>query len=41
MPKKIIYILTGFSGSGKTTALRCFEELGFYCVDNLPAELIK
>lgn len=38
--KKHIYILTGFSGSGKTTALRYIEELGFYCIDNLPAELL-
>ncbi len=38
--KKKLYILTGYSGSGKTTALRYIEELGYYCVDNLPAKLI-
>lgn len=38
--KKKFYILSGYSGSGKTTALRSIEELGFYCVDNLPADLL-
>lgn len=33
-------ILTGLSGSGKSTVLRTFEDLGFYCVDNLPVDLI-
>ena len=33
-------ILTGLSGSGKSTVLRAFEDMGFYCVDNLPVELI-
>ena len=28
------------SGAGKSQALRCFEDLGFYCVDNLPASLL-
>jgi UPF0042 nucleotide-binding protein len=31
-----VVILTGVSGSGKTTALRALEDAGFYCVDNLP-----
>ena len=31
-----VAILTGVSGSGKTTALRALEDVGFYCVDNLP-----
>jgi RNase adapter protein RapZ len=35
-----LVILTGLSGSGKTTVLRAFEDMGFYCVDNLPVELI-
>ncbi len=34
------YILTGLSGAGKTFANKCFEDLGFYCVDNLPPALI-
>jgi UPF0042 nucleotide-binding protein len=33
-------ILTGLSGSGKASALKAFEDLGFYSVDNLPLELI-
>ncbi|MBF0104451.1 MAG: RNase adapter RapZ [Deltaproteobacteria bacterium] len=38
--KKQFYILSGYSGAGKTIALRSIEELGFYCVDNLPADLL-
>ena len=33
-------ILTGLSGSGKTQAIRALEDLGYFCVDNLPVELI-
>ena len=39
VPRQLV-ILTGLSGSGKSTVLRTFEDLGFYCVDNLPVELI-
>jgi UPF0042 nucleotide-binding protein len=35
-----LVILTGFSGAGKATALRAFEDLGYYSVDNLPVGLI-
>jgi UPF0042 nucleotide-binding protein len=35
-----IVIITGLSGSGKTTALKVLEDSGFYCVDNLPPMLI-
>jgi len=35
-----LVILTGLSGSGKSTILKTFEDMGFYCVDNLPVELI-
>jgi len=35
-----LVILTGLSGSGKLSALKAFEDLGFYSVDNLPLELI-
>ncbi len=38
--KKNLYIITGYSGSGKSTALRYIEELDYYCVDNLPAKLL-
>lgn len=33
-------ILTGMSGSGKTQAIRTFEDLGYFCVDNMPPVLI-
>lgn len=33
-------IITGLSGAGKTQATRCFEDLGFFCIDNLPPSLI-
>jgi UPF0042 nucleotide-binding protein len=35
-----LVVLTGLSGSGKSTVLKTFEDLGFYCVDNLPVALI-
>lgn len=37
---KRFVVITGLSGSGKGSALKAFEDLGFYCVDNLPANLI-
>jgi len=38
-PAELI-IVSGLSGSGKTVALRTLEDLGYYCVDNLPAALM-
>lgn len=35
-----VVVITGLSGSGKATALRVFEDLGYYCVDHLPIDLI-
>jgi RNase adapter protein RapZ len=35
-----LVIITGMSGSGKASVLKAFEDLGYYCVDNLPVELI-
>ena len=35
-----LLIVTGLSGSGKSTALKVLEDLGFYCIDNLPVVLI-
>ena len=35
-----IVLITGMSGSGKSVALRALEDYGFYCVDNLPPELL-
>jgi RNase adapter protein RapZ len=33
-------IITGLSGAGKSYAIKCFEDMGFFCVDNLPTTLI-
>ena len=35
-----IVLITGMSGSGKSVALRAYEDAGYYCVDNLPPELL-
>ncbi|MFC1696313.1 RNase adapter RapZ, partial [Pseudomonadota bacterium] len=35
-----LILVTGLSGGGKSTALRALEDLGCYCVDNLPAALL-
>ena len=35
-----IFLISGLSGSGKSVALKTLEDAGFYCVDNLPAELL-
>jgi UPF0042 nucleotide-binding protein len=42
MKNKRIYfwIVTGLSGAGKSQAINCFEDLGFFCVDNLPVTLV-
>jgi RNase adapter protein RapZ len=39
-PDSSLIIVSGMSGSGKSIALHTFEDLDFYCVDNLPAELL-
>jgi RNase adapter protein RapZ len=36
-----IIIVSGLSGSGKSVALHMLEDLGFYCIDNIPAALLK
>jgi len=36
-----IVLITGMSGSGKSVALRALEDAGYYCVDNLPPELLS
>ena len=35
-----ILVVTGLSGAGRSAALRCFEDMDFFCVDNLPPKLI-
>jgi UPF0042 nucleotide-binding protein len=37
---RTIVVITGMSGAGRTTALHVLEDLGFYCVDNLPTPLL-
>ena len=39
-PVKELVIVTGISGSGKASALKAFEDLGFHSVDNLPLEML-
>ncbi|MFH0778280.1 MAG: RNase adapter RapZ, partial [Candidatus Eisenbacteria bacterium] len=34
-------IITGVSGAGKSYAIKCLEDMGFFCVDNMPATLIS
>jgi len=38
-PRRFV-LVTGLSGAGKTQVLRLLEDVGYYCVDNLPASLI-
>ncbi len=40
MKRQKVYIITGLSGSGKSTAMQAFEDAGFYCVDNMPMALV-
>src|SRR4030042_4244923 len=42
MPQNSIrlVVITGLSGSGKSTACKAFEDIGFFCIDNLPATLL-
>jgi len=36
-----LVVITGFSGAGKSTAMNAFEDTGYFCVDNLPPEMIR
>ena len=38
---KDLVIITGFSGAGKSTTMAAFEDEGYFCVDNLPSEMIR
>src|SRR5262249_4311511 len=40
-PPSFVLIVTGLSGAGKSTALHALEDLGFFCVDNLPTALVE
>ncbi len=39
-PTRLV-LITGLSGSGKSTVAKCFEDLGFYCIDNMPLPLLR
>ncbi|NVJ24312.1 MULTISPECIES: RNase adapter RapZ [Myxococcus] len=39
-PAKQLVVITGMSGSGKSTAIRALEDAGFFCIDNLPVLLL-
>lgn len=41
MSKLRIFVITGLSGSGKSTAIRALEDEGFFCLDNLPLTLLQ
>ena len=41
MPSMEMVLITGMSGSGKSVALHALEDAGYYCVDNLPPELLE
>ena len=36
-----IVVITGMSGSGKTSTIKAFEDMGYFCVDNLIPELLE
>lgn len=40
-PLQSLAVITGFSGAGKSTAMNVFEDAGYFCVDNLPPEMIE
>jgi len=39
--RTLVVVVTGLSGAGKSTAVRALEDLGFFCVDNLPTPVMK
>ncbi|MEO8195598.1 MAG: RNase adapter RapZ [Thermoanaerobaculia bacterium] len=39
--KARLVLVTGLSGSGKSTVAKCFEDLGYYCVDNMPLPMLS
>src|SRR6476469_10843571 len=36
-----LVVISGLSGAGKSSAMNVFEDAGYFCVDNLPAEMIR
>lgn len=41
LPESDLVIITGMSGAGRTEAIHTFEDLGYFCIDNLPARLLQ
>ena len=39
-PRVELYVITGYSGAGKSEAIAAFEDSGYFCVDNLPPRMI-
>ncbi|MFZ2447028.1 MAG: RNase adapter RapZ [Syntrophobacteraceae bacterium] len=39
--KPHVVVVTGLSGSGKSTAIKAFEDIGYFCIDNLPVPLLE
>ena len=39
--QKELLVLTGISGAGKSTALNAVEDMGYYCMDNIPPQLLS
>ncbi len=39
--KIVVIVVTGLSGSGKSTAIKAFEDIGYFCIDNLPVPLLS
>ncbi|HEX2463561.1 MAG TPA: RNase adapter RapZ [Thermoanaerobaculia bacterium] len=40
-PRIRLALITGLSGSGKSSVAKCFEDLGYYCMDNVPLSLLR
>jgi UPF0042 nucleotide-binding protein len=40
-PRVRVALITGLSGSGKSSVAKCFEDLGYYCMDNVPLSLLR
>lgn len=36
-----LVIISGMSGAGKTVAMQAFEDLGYFCIDNMPSSLMS
>ena len=39
--KQKVVLVTGMSGAGKSSAMNALEDMGYYCIDNFPKELLR